>query len=42
MLVEPREGAAVVVFTNSTRGMKVAERFVAASTGEDHPAFQWL
>ncbi len=41
-LVEPRDDAALVVFTNSSHGMNVAERLVAASTGTDHVAFQWL
>jgi CubicO group peptidase (beta-lactamase class C family) len=42
VLIEPRERAALVVFTNSSHGMNVAQRFVAASTGDDHVAFQWL
>jgi hypothetical protein len=42
VLIEPRGGAALVVFTNSSHGMNIAQRFVAASTGDDHVAFQWL
>jgi CubicO group peptidase (beta-lactamase class C family) len=42
VLVEPREMAALLVFTNSSHGMNVAERIVAAATGQDHVAFQWL
>ena len=42
VIVEPHEMAALVVFTNSSHGMNVAERIVAAATGQDHVAFQWL
>ncbi len=41
-LVEPRDGSALVIFTNGSHGMNIAERFVAAATGRDHVAFQWL
>jgi len=42
VVIEPRDKSALVVFTNSSHGMNVAERFVAAATGDDHVAFQWL
>jgi CubicO group peptidase (beta-lactamase class C family) len=42
VLVEPRDRSAIVAFTNSTHGMNVAQRLIAAATGEDHVAFQWL
>ena len=42
VLAEPAEESAVIVFTNSANGMNVAERLVAACTGADHVAFQWL
>lgn len=41
-LVEPGEASALVIFTNGSHGMNVAERLVAAATGQDHVAFQWL
>lgn len=42
VLAEPAEQSAVVVFTNGAQGLNVAERLVAACTGTDHVAFQWL
>jgi CubicO group peptidase (beta-lactamase class C family) len=42
LLADPRTRGAVIVFTNSTHGMNVAERLVAAATGQDHVSFQWL
>ncbi|MFN7983700.1 MAG: serine hydrolase domain-containing protein [Vicinamibacterales bacterium] len=42
VLIEPSDGSALLVFTNGSHGMNVAERFVAAATGRDHAAFQWL
>jgi CubicO group peptidase (beta-lactamase class C family) len=34
--------SAVVVFTNGSNGMRIAEYLVEAATGLDHPAFDWL
>ena len=42
VLIQPRDKSALVVFTNGSHGMNVAERLVAAATGDDHVAFQWL
>jgi CubicO group peptidase (beta-lactamase class C family) len=42
VVAHPASGSALVVFTNGSRGMNVAQRIVAAATGEDHPAFLWL
>lgn len=42
VLIEPRDRSAIVVLTNSTQGMNLAERFVAAATGADYAAFQWV
>jgi CubicO group peptidase (beta-lactamase class C family) len=42
VLIQPRDKAALLVFTNGSHGMNVAERLVAAATGDDHVAFQWL
>jgi CubicO group peptidase (beta-lactamase class C family) len=42
VVAHPASRSAVVVFTNGSRGLNVAQRVVAAATGEDHPAFLWL
>ena len=34
--------SAVVAFTNGSSGLRLCERLVAAATGHDHPAFDWL
>ena len=42
VVAHPGSGSAIVVFTNGSRGMNVAQRVVAAATGGDHAAFLWL
>jgi hypothetical protein len=34
--------SAVVVFTNGNNGLRVAEAIVAAASGHEHAAFDWL
>lgn len=34
--------SAIVVFTNGHNGLRVAEAVVAAASGHEHPAFDWL
>lgn len=42
LLVHPASGTALVVFTNGSNGMRVAERIVRAATGTAHDAFLWV
>ena len=42
VLAHPATRSAIVVFTNGSRGLHVAERIVTAATGIDHAAFLWL
>jgi CubicO group peptidase (beta-lactamase class C family) len=42
VLVHPESQSAIVVFTNGTNGMRVAERIVRAASGRDHAAFMWV
>ena len=42
VLAHPATKSAVVVFTNGSRGLNVANRVIAAATGQSHAAFLWL
>jgi CubicO group peptidase (beta-lactamase class C family) len=42
LLVHPASRSAIVIFTNGSKGLNVANRIVTASTGAEHPAFLWL
>jgi hypothetical protein len=42
VVAHPASRSALVVFTNGSRGLNVAQRVVRAALGEDHPAFLWL
>jgi CubicO group peptidase (beta-lactamase class C family) len=42
VVAHPASRSALVVFTNGSRGLNVAQRLVRAALGEDHPAFLWL
>ncbi|HEY2852980.1 MAG TPA: serine hydrolase domain-containing protein [Gemmatimonadaceae bacterium] len=42
VLAHPATRSAIVIFTNGSRGLHVAQRIVSASTGLDHAAFWWL
>jgi len=41
-LVHPSSRSAILVFSNGTFGMRVAERIVRAVSGQDHAAFLWV
>jgi hypothetical protein len=34
--------SAVVVFTNGSTGLRIAERIVEAASGQEHLAFDWV
>jgi CubicO group peptidase (beta-lactamase class C family) len=42
VLAHPATRSAIVIFTNGSRGLNVAQRIVTAATGEEHAAFLWL
>lgn len=42
VLVHPESKSAVVVFTNGSNGMHIAERVVRAATGAEQTAFLWV
>jgi CubicO group peptidase (beta-lactamase class C family) len=42
VLAHPASGSAVVVFTNGSRGLNLAQRIVGATTGLAHDLFLWL
>lgn len=42
VLAHPATKSAVVVFTNGSRGLNVANRVITAATGRSHEAFLWL
>ncbi|MGZ8391711.1 MAG: serine hydrolase domain-containing protein [Gemmatimonadales bacterium] len=42
VIADPRNGRAIVVFTNSENGPRIYERVIVAITGHDHPAFLWI
>lgn len=42
LLIHSASRSALVVFTNGSRGLSVANRIVTAATGSDHEAFLWL
>ena len=42
VLAHPESKSAVVVFTNGSRGLNVANRVITAATGRSHEAFLWL
>lgn len=42
VLAHPATRSAIVIFTNGSRGLHVAQRIVTASTGLDHAAFWWV
>ena len=42
VLAHPAARAAVLVFTNGSNGMRIAEHIVVAASGLEHPAFDWL
>jgi CubicO group peptidase (beta-lactamase class C family) len=42
VLAHPGTRSAIVIFTNGSRGLHVAQRIVTASTGLDHAAFWWV
>lgn len=42
VLAHPATRSAIVIFTNGSRGLQVAQRVITASTGLDHAAFWWL
>jgi CubicO group peptidase (beta-lactamase class C family) len=42
VLAHPSSRSAIVVFSNGTYGMRVAERIVRNASGQDHPAFLWV
>ncbi|HKN66736.1 MAG TPA: hypothetical protein VJW73_10685, partial [Gemmatimonadaceae bacterium] len=42
VLAHPATRSGIVIFTNGSRGLNVAQRVVTAATGSDHEAFWWL
>ena len=42
VLIHPPTKSAIVVFTNGSKGLNVANQIVTAATGEPHAAFLWL
>ncbi len=42
VLAHPATKSAIVVFTNGSRGLNVANRVITAATGQSHMAFLWL
>jgi CubicO group peptidase (beta-lactamase class C family) len=42
ILAHPASRSAVLVFTNGSNGMRIAEHLVIAASGLEHPAFDWL
>jgi CubicO group peptidase (beta-lactamase class C family) len=42
MLAHPETKSAIVIFTNGSRGLNVAQRVMTAATGRQHAAFLWL
>lgn len=42
VLAHPASRSGVLVFTNGSHGLNVAQRIVTAATGLDHEAFWWL
>jgi hypothetical protein len=40
-LVHPESRSAIVVFTNGSNGLRVAERIVRAASGHGQAAFLW-
>ena len=42
ILAHPASRSAVLVFTNGSNGMRIAEQLVVAASGLEHPAFDWL
>ena len=42
VLAHPATRSAIVVFTNGSRGINVANRVITAATGQSHAAFLWL
>ena len=42
VLIHPASRSAIVVFTNGSRGLNVANRIMTAATGSEHEAFLWL
>lgn len=42
VLAHPETKSAIVVFTNGSRGLNVAQRVMTAATGRQHAAFLWL
>jgi len=42
VLAHPESKSAIVVFTNGSRGLNVANRVMTAATGRQHAAFLWL
>jgi CubicO group peptidase (beta-lactamase class C family) len=39
--VHPESRSAIVVFTNGSNGLRIAERIVRAASGQEHSAFLW-
>jgi hypothetical protein len=42
VLAHPATRSAIVVFTNGSRGLNIANRVMTAATGQQHAAFLWL
>lgn len=42
VLAHPATKSAIVIFTNGSRGLNVANRVMTAATGRQHAAFLWL
>jgi hypothetical protein len=42
VLAHPETKSAIVMFTNGSRGLNVANRVMTAATGRQHAAFLWL
>jgi hypothetical protein len=42
VLAHPATRSAIVIFTNGSNGLRVAEAAMAAATGHRHFAFDWL
>ena len=42
VLAHPETKSAIVIFTNGSRGLNVAQRVMTAATGREHAAFLWL
>jgi CubicO group peptidase (beta-lactamase class C family) len=42
VLAHPATKSAIVVFTNGSRGLNIANRVITAATGQQHAAFLWL